>query len=128
MKSVVVSYSIDGRLIRKYPSARQASIALNVHPRSIDKCIRGDCKTIQNKQWRRFPSNQVPNRIESLEKNKRKTFAKSIDLVNENNEIIKSYSSIRKAALDNDVDPHSIRDVLNGKYQETKGKRFRYSN
>ena len=38
--SVVASYTLEGKLVNVYQSAKQASEALNVFSRSIDKAIR----------------------------------------------------------------------------------------
>ncbi len=42
--------------------------------------------------------------------------------------VIKIYSSIRKASKELHVDSHCIRDVLNGLYDKCKGHMFRHLN
>lgn len=122
---VVACYRLDGTLFRIYESASKASKARRCHPRTIDKCIRGDALTAFGHMWRRFPCGEVPKTIESFE-NKRVVASKSpIALVGEYGEILKHYPSIKNASNELGIDPHSIRDVLSGKYKSSKGYVFR---
>ena len=122
----VVCYQKDGTLFRVYDSALSAAKSRKAYPRSIDKCIRGDTLTAFGYMWRRYPENKIPERIEPLQRKSSVSRSTPIALVDISNHIIKVYDSIRKASLDNDVDPHSIRDVLSGKARLAKGKKYRY--
>lgn len=122
----VVAYRKDGSLYRIYLSARQASLSRHAHPRTIDKCIRGDTLTAFGYIWKRFPVDNIPNKIEPLLEKEVSTTKKAVALIDDNGNVLKTYSSIRKAAIDNEVDSHSIRDVLSGKYKAVKNKKFRY--
>lgn len=123
--TVVACYDLDGKLIRTYPSAKKAARSLHHHPRTIDKAIR-EIKVIHERQWRRFPVEKTPEKIPAFIKEPIDLNAKPIGLIDENNFVIKAYPSIRGAALDNDSDPHLIRDVLSGKCKRSKGKIYRY--
>ncbi|MCR4660611.1 MAG: hypothetical protein K5765_01260 [Clostridia bacterium] len=125
-KTKVVAYRLDGSLFRIYDSARSACRTRHAHPRTIDKCIRGDSLTAFNYMWRRYPANEIPEQIPPLviKKNDRKNIP--IAKLSGSGEIIEIYSSIKKASETNKTDPHSIRDVLNHKYQFAKGIKYRY--
>lgn len=123
--TVVASYSLDGKLIRVYPSAKKAAYSLHHHPRSIDKAIR-EVKVIHDRQWRRFPIDEVPEKIPPFVRVPISLKARPIAMIDEDNSVIKTYPSIRQASLDNKTDPHLIREVLYGKCKQTKGKKYRY--
>lgn len=129
MKSdtVIVSYSLDGKLLRTYPSAKKASESLKVFSRVIDKCIR-EGGTVKDKQWRRFPANKIPDHIEPYHKVVTSRSIKPIAEIDEHNKVIKTYPSIRNASILNNTDAHTIRDVLLGKTRLARGKRYRYLN
>ena len=55
---VVVSYDLEGHYLVTYTSARSAAISLGIFPRSIEKCIREESSTINNKMWRRYQINE----------------------------------------------------------------------
>lgn len=123
--TVIVSYSLDGKYLRTYPSAKKASEALKVFSRVIDKCIR-EGGTVKDKQWRRFPIDQIPDHIEPYSKVVSSRSIKPIAEIDEHNKVIKTYPSIRNASILNNTDTHTIRDVLLGKTRLAKGKRYRY--
>lgn len=124
----VVSYHLDGTIFRIYDSAKEASINRKCHPRTIDKCIRGDTLTANGYMWRRFEENNIPNQIEPLRK-KEMTYASiPIAEINEKGDVISLFPSINKASKILGIDPHSIRDVLNNKNKKCNGHMFRYLN
>ena len=122
----VVAYRLNGDLFRVYDSARQAALSRHAYPRSIDKCIRGDTLTAFNYMWRRYPEDDIPQRIEPLKKEKISTKSKPIVEIDDNGNIINRYPSIKAASLSLHIDPHSIRDNLNNKAKQAKGHRFKY--
>ena len=124
--TVVACYSLDGTLLKTYKSAKEASIELNVFPRTIDKCIRGDNKTVHNLLWRRFDIDKVPPTIEALEKKNKTRSIIPIAKVDEKGNIIEVYPSIKKASEMNHLDAHSLRDRLANKYRYTGKAKFRY--
>ena len=124
--TVVACYTLDGQLIRTYRSAKDASRCRNLHPRTIDKCIRGDVLTVKGQQWKRFPINEVPTSIPPLEKVETTTSNKPVAKLDKNYNIIEIYPSIKNAALANNTDPHSLRDQVNGKYKYAGRTKYRY--
>ena len=123
--TVVASYSLDGKLIKVYPSAKKAASSLHHFKRAVDKAIREN-STLHNRIWRRFPVDEVPESIEPLFRPTTTFNPKPIGLLDENNNVIKAYPSVRNAAIDNDLDPHTIRDMLYRKTKTAKGKRFKF--
>ena len=121
----IACYKLDGTFVRTYESARIASRCINVFKRTIDKAIREN-QIVHNKQWRRFPADEVPTTIEPFVSEPIDRTIKPIALIDENNAVIKAYPSLRNASKDNNVDPHTIRDLLCGKTTTAKGLRFRY--
>ena len=122
---VIACYKLDGTLVRTYESARIASRCINVFKRTIDKAIREN-QIVHNKQWRRFPADEVPVTIEPIVLEPLDRTIKPLALIDENNKVIKAYPSLRNASKDNNVDPHTIRDLLSGKTKTAKGLKFRY--
>ena len=122
----VVAYRLDGRIYAIYDSAIIASKKIGCFPRSIDKCIRGDCFTIHNLIWKRFPNDSIPKRIEPYQKVKKSRKAKPIAKVDENGNIIETYPSIKSASEINHIDSHTIRDILSNKYNYSNKVKFIY--
>ena len=126
-RSVIACYSLDGRLIKTYKSAKEAAIAIRVFPRSIDKCIR-EGGLVHNKQWRRCDQDNVPFSIEAYPTAVKARSIRPIGVIDDNNFVIETYPSIRKASILNNTDAHTIRDVLNGKTSRANNKKYRYLN
>ena len=124
--TVVACYTLDGQLIRTYRSAKDASRCRNLHPRTIDKCIRGDVLTVKGQQWKRYPVGNVPTTIDPLKIIKPTTSNKPVAKLDKNDNIIEIYPSIKNAAIANNTDPHSLRDQVNGKYKYAGRTKFRY--
>ena len=124
--TVVACYTLEGQLVRTYRSAKDASRCRKLHPRTIDKCIRGDVLTVKGQQWKRYPVGNVPATIEPLKIIKPTTSNKPVAKLDKNDNIIEIYPSIKNAALANNTDPHSLRDQVNGKYKYAGRTKFRY--
>ena len=125
-KTVVACYTTDGKLVKIYRSAKDAARCRNLHPRTIDKCIRGENVTIKGLQWRRFPVGEVPETIDPVLITT-KTYAKRpIAKVDDEGKILEVYPSIRNAAIKNKIDPHTLRDRMSSKYRLVGKTKFRY--
>ena len=112
--SVVVSYTLEGKLVNVYQSAKQASDSLGVFYRSIDKAIRMGT-TIKGLQWKRYISEKdvltsiSPYKRPSLS-NKRISVAK----LDEKGNVLKIYPSIFSASKENNISTKQIRECLLG--------------
>ena len=124
----VVAYRLDGSLFRVYPSAKAAATSRHAHPRSIDKCIRGDSLTAFNLMWRRFDFDNIPESIPPFERPTVSMSPIKVAEVDEKGNVIKVYSSIKEAGRELNVDLHSIRDVLKGKFKTANGHMFKLLN
>ena len=122
----VVAYHLDGSFYKTFLTAKEACLFLKCHPRTIDKCIRGDTTTAFNFMWRRYPFDSIPEKIEPYKKEEINHSPSRIAEIDINGKIISEYSSIKKASKELGVDPHSIRDVLKGKAKQAKGHIFKY--
>ena len=126
-KSTVIGcYSLKGELVKTYPSARAAAKSRHLYPRSIERATRGDVLTIKGLMWRRVDKNNIPTSIEPLKVEKHSNKKKAVAKVDENNNIVETYSSISEAARKNKIDPHTLRDRLNEKYSSNNKTRFKY--
>ena len=126
-KYIVASYSPKtGRLLKTYKSARQASISRHSSSRAIEKSIRGERLTAFGLIWKRVCINDIPSFIEPLKKTKVSRKRIPIEEIDQNNNVINTYSSIRSASKLLNIDSHSIRDNISGKFKTAKGHIFRY--
>ena len=126
--TVIACYSLKGKLIRVYPTATSAARSRHLFKRTIDRATRGDLLTAKNLLWRRVDKNNVPLTITPYVKQKHSNIKKQVALLDENGNIIKIYPSLSAAAKENKIDPHTLRDRLNGKYSSNNKTRFKYIN
>ena len=124
--TVIACYKLNGKLVRVYPSARSAAKSRHLFPRTIDRATRGDLLTAKNLLWRRVDKDNVPLTISPYVKEKHSNIKKKVALVDDNGNIIKIYPSLLSAAKENKIDPHTLRDRLNGKYSSNNKTKFKY--
>ena len=124
--TVIACYKLNGKLVRIYPSARSAAKSRHLFPRTIDRATRGDLLTAKNLLWRRVDKDNVPLIISPYIKEKHSNIKKRVALVDDNGNITKIYPSLLSAAKENKIDPHTLRDRLNGKYSSNNKTKFKY--
>lgn len=124
--TIVASYTLEGKLVRTYKSAKEASKRIGVFSRTIDRCIRGDITTVKGKRWKRFLVDEVPTSIPPLEKTSISLSIKPVAKIDENGNILEVYPSLRNASIKNNIDAHTLRDRLNNKYKNDGKAKFRY--
>ena len=124
--TVIACYSLKGKLIRVYPTATSAARSRHLFKRTIDRATRGDLLTAKNLLWRRVDKDNVPLTISPYVKEKHSNIKKRVALVDDNGNIIKIYPSLLSAAKENKIDPHTLRDRLNGKYSSNNKTKFIY--
>ena len=124
--TVIACYSLKGKLIRVYPTATNAARSRHLFKRTIDRATRGDLLTAKNLLWRRVDKDNVPASIEPYKKEKHSNIKKQVAKLDENGNIVKIYSSLSNAAKENKIDPHTLRDRLNGKYSSLNKTKFKY--
>lgn len=124
--TVIACYNLDGKLVRTYKSAAEASRCRHVYKRSIDRATRGDVLTIKNLLWRRVNINDVPKSIAPLPQRSIDRTVKKVAKIDEEGNILEIYPSLNKAAKENNIDNHTLRDRLNGKYSSINKTKFKY--
>ena len=124
--TVIACYSLKGKLVRVYPTAALAAKSRHLYKRTIDRATRGDVLTAKNLLWRRVDKDNILEYIEPLAKLKVDNKTKRVAKVDENGNIVEIYPSISKAAKENKIDPHTLRDRLNGKYSSNNKTKFIY--
>lgn len=123
--TLIACYTLRGKLVRTYPTAKEAAKAKKVYIRTIDKATRGDTKSVKGYMWRRVDAFNVPKQIEPLEKVKISSKHKRVAKLADNGEIIEIYPSLKNAAESNNIDPHTLRDIINKKYDYIGKTKFR---
>ena len=126
--TVIACYSLKGKLIRVYPTATSAARSRHLFKRTIDRATRGDLLTAKNLLWKRVDKDNVPLTTTPYKKEKHSNIKKQVAKLDENGIIIKIYPSLSTAAKENKIDPHTLRDRLNGKYSSTNKTKFKYVN
>ena len=124
--TVIACYSLKGKLIRVYPTATSAARSRHLFKRTIDRATRGDLLTAKNLLWRRVDKDNVPLTTTPYKKEKHSNIKKQVAKLDDNGNILKIYPSLSNAAKENKVDPHTLRDRLNGKYSSTNKTKFKY--
>ena len=124
--TVVACYTLEGQLVKTYQTAKLAARSRHLYPRTIDRCIRGDLSTVKNLQWKRFNVGEVPSSISPIKKESTILSIRPVAKLDENENIIEVYPSIRNAAKNNHIDAHTLRDRLNKKYAYIGKAKFRY--
>ena len=124
--TVIACYSLKGKLIRVYPTATSAARSRHLFKRTIDRATRGDLLTAKNLLWRRVDKDNVPLTTTPYVKQKHSNIKKQVALLDENGNIVKIYPSLSAAAKENKIDPHTLRDRINGKYSSTNKNKFIY--
>ena len=124
--TVIACYSLKGKLIRVYPTATSAARSRHLFKRTIDRATRGDLLTAKNLLWRRVDKDNVPLTTTPYVKQKHSNIKKQVALLDENGNIVKIYPSLSAAAKENKIDPHTLRDRINGKYSSTNKNKYIY--
>ena len=121
--TVIGCYDFDGKLVRTYKTAKEASDNLNLFYRSVDKAIRLNT-TVGHYQWRRYMSmDDVKTSIEPYKKQEIDKNSVKVAKVDERGDIIEIYPSISQASKANNVSSKQIRECLLG-HQRKAGNHF----
>lgn len=121
--SVIACYDFDGKLVKVYKTAKEASDNLNLFSRSVDKAIRYHT-TVGHYQWRRYMNqDDVKTSIEPYQKQEISKESVKVAMTDEEGNIIKIYPSISQASKENNISPKQIRECLL-LHQKKAGNRF----
>lgn len=90
----IEQYSLDGEFLKVYPSARQASLELNIYPSAISACVNGKTKCAGDYQWKKVGSDKIIEPIQLDDKKfKSRVFQYDLD-----GNIIQVYDNLTMAA------------------------------
>lgn len=101
-------YTLDGTYIATYESAFEAEKVTGIKSGSIDNCCKGKKLSCGGYQWKYGDST---DNINPIRDSKRKVKVAQYD---ENNNLIKIYSSCREAARENNLSHQVINQCING--------------
>ena len=122
-QSVIACYTFEGKLVKIYKTAKEASDKLKLFSRSVDKAIRLKT-TVGGYQWRRYiSSDDVLTSIEPYETPLISKENIKVAKCNEDGKVLEIYPSIKKAAKENNVSPKQIRECLLG-HQKRAGSHY----
>ena len=126
---IIACYSLDGHYIKTYRSAREAALELNLFPRVVEKCIRGEAKKCKDMLWRRYLiSEEIPLTIPPYVEKKYSTTARPVLKIGKRGTRLNLYTSIKSAADANNIDPKCIRECLKGNQKQAGGYKWMYYN
>ena len=120
----VCCYDLKGKLVMRFDTAIEASSYFAVHKRRVDKCLRGESRSVKGHMFRRYQQDEIPLKIEPYQNKIVRESNTPIKKVDEKGEIIEVYRSINEASIANHTDSRSIRDVISNKYQYAHGYRY----
>lgn len=112
VKEWYVQYSIEGKFISKYESAKSASEAVGVSSTSILKCIKKERNTAGGFVWKKMPAEQeIQGTIEVDFDTTKTNTGKAIKVIkmDEDGNIINEYSSLQEAAMDSKIKVETIK-------------------
>ena len=107
-----IQYSMQGNLVNKYESLLSASQAVGVSATSIAKAIRGERKSAGMYVWKKISAkDEIPDTIE-IDFNIQETNpgrAKKVFKLDEKGNVLEEYTSLQKAARDNNTQVKTIK-------------------
>ena len=112
-------YTLEGKYIKTYPSAKQASINTGLSHGTICACCRGERNYTGNYQWR-YVENIFPLKCykKIIQFNTKKVIQK-IDI--NNNRVLNEYPSLSAAAKSNRISVGNISECCSGKRKTAGG-------
>lgn len=117
-------YTLDGRLVRTFPSALVAAQEMGVAVQSISMCATKNTKTSCGMVWRYFEIEQLPK--EDLPT--KHALCKTVAQYDTQGNNIKTYNSLKEAAKALDVSLGTISRAAKDKTKTCKGYIFKYVN
>lgn len=120
-KAVIHQYDLEGHYLRSFKTCREASHAVFVYERRVERCCQGKTKTAGDFMWRKLPIGSPTIDIEPLVRKKISTKPKEIIKLDLDGNFIKEYPSLLSAAKDSNLDPKSIRETCLHKQKKAGG-------
>lgn len=130
-KKPIKCYNKEG-FVKEYPDIHSAGKELHIEPTNICKVLKGKHKTCGGYTFcykdEDITDGELIRRYIKEKQRKRKYTKSSVNLIDDDGNIIYSYQSITEASKDNgNIDASSIAKVCNGKLKTTHGLKFEYA-
>lgn len=136
----VTKLSLEYDFIQDYPSVQECARQNNIEATNVSKCIYGKFKTVEGFIYVNSKDiiNKNKEEIAEMRNNLRKKLnygepinikdavPRKIYLLDDNNNILKEYSTISNARRELGLDDSSITKVCKGRLKQTKGYKFCY--
>lgn len=119
--AVIYQYDLDGHYIGSFKTCREASKAVYVYERRVERCCEGRTKTAGDFMWRKLPIGSPTTDIPPLVKEKISTESRPVVKLSLDGEFIAEYPSLKSAAIANHLDPKSIRETCKHKQYKSGG-------
>lgn len=118
---IVEQYDLNGKLIKTYSSANQASQQTEIDHWSICACCRGEYSHAGGFQWKyQNDENKIIQKLEV------RTNFIVLQLDKNTNEILNEYSSLKEASEKTKIAKSTICNVCNGKGKTAGGFKWKY--
>lgn len=130
-KKPIKCYNKEG-FVKEYPDIHSTGKELHIEPTNICKVLKGKQKTCGGYTFcykdESITDDELVRRYTKEKQRKRKHTKSSVNLIDDDGNIISSYQSITEASKDNgNIDVSSIAKVCNGKLKTTHGLKFEYA-
>ena len=130
-KKPIKCYNKEG-FVKEYPDIHSTGKELHIEPTNICKVLKGKQKTCGGYTFcykdESITDDELVRRYTKEKQRKRKHTKSSVNLIDDDGNIICSYQSITEASKDNgNIDVSSIAKVCNGKLKTTHGLKFEYA-
>ena len=119
----VAQYSLTGEFIRTFDSLTEAAQTANTTITNISRCVNGVFKQAGGYIWRNF----VCDCLLSNELPVRQNRCRAVEQYDSKGALIKTYHSLKEAALALGVSPEAVCRAVKGKTKPCAGFVFRYS-
>ena len=123
-KKSVIQYDINGEPVRIWDCASNAEITLGISKGNISKCCNKTQVIAGGYLWK-FVDDETPI-LEIQEKYALSNKCCSVNLIDDNGNIIKTYESGKAAELDLDLPRGKVSEVCNRKRKHTKNYKFEW--
>lgn len=124
-KKSIIQYNIYGEPIKEWPSASEAEAQLGISRGQISRCC-NKLQAIADSYLWKFADDETPI-IEFQEKYALSNKCCSVNLIDDNGNIIKTYESGKAAEIDLDLPRGKVSEVCNRKRKHTKNYKFEWA-
>lgn len=118
---IVAQYSIQGEFIRTFDSLTNAAESANTTITNISKCVNGAHKQAGGYVWRDYVCELIPANELPVPK------CRAVEQYDSNGNFIKTYPSLKEAALALGVSPEAVCCAVKGKAKTCAGFVLKYS-